>query len=72
MSRSYEESFRKIAPMQDLPDGVAKTYRAAGATVVLTRRGDRVDAEDCGSRAPLSTRVEEGWAWVCLDGCEIE
>lgn len=72
MSQSYDDSFRKIAPVNDLPEGIGKTYRAAGATVVLTRRGNTIQAEDCASHEPLSARIEEGWAWVCLDGCQIE
>lgn len=72
MNEAYEDSYRKIAPVNDLPEGIAKTYRAAGATVILRRVGDRIEAEDCGSGTPLATRVEEGWAWVCLDGCEID
>lgn len=120
MSKSYEQSFRKIAPVDDLPDGKPKIFRAAGATIVLLRRGNAIEAIDgsCVSddtdmpeqrrlarildcvatavaggpsrasdgqagppvvpeswkslvtRAGLSARIEDGWAWVCLDGCK--
>ena len=106
MSQSYEQSFRKISPIDDLPDGQPKVYRAAGATVVLLRRGQSVEAidgscvsEDAGvpaqvrltrildcvaaglgegatdwqslvEKGGLAARIEDGWAWVCLDGCE--
>lgn len=105
MSKSYEQSFRKIASVDDLPDGRPKIFRAAGATVVLLRRGKSVEAIDgscvaddhampeqlrlkrilecvaAGQAAPtaewdtlvkkggLAARIEDGWAWVCLDGC---
>ncbi len=106
MTQSYDQSFRKIAPVEDLPDGKPKVFRAAGATVVLLRNGQAIeaidgscvadDAEmsaamrltrilDCvaaglGERdgnwkslvekGGLAARIEGGWAWVCLDGCE--
>lgn len=120
MSKSYEQSFRKIAPVEDLPDGKPKIFRAAGATIVLLRHGDAIEAIDgsCVSddtdmpeqrrlarildcvaaavaggpsrasegkaglpvvpeswqslvtKAGLAARVEDGWAWVCLDGCK--
>ena len=105
MAQSYEDSFRKIAPVTDLPDGKPKIYRAAGATVVLLRRGNALEAIDgsCVSddrnmpeqlrltrildcvgaalnessewrslveKGGLAARIEDGWAWVCLDGCE--
>lgn len=106
MPNSYEQSFRKITPVEDLPDGQAKIYRAAGSTVVLLRRGNTLEAID-GScvaddtdmteqqrltrildcvaaglnerdsnwpslvqKGGLAARIEDGWAWVCLDGCE--
>lgn len=91
--------------MDDLPEGEPKIFRAAGATVVLVRRGNSIEAIDgsCVSdemempaplrlvrilecvaasasastadwqslveRSGLAARIEEGWAWVCLDGC---
>lgn len=106
MPNSYEQSFRKITPADDLPDGQPKIYRAAGSTVVLLRRGNTLEAIDgscvaddtemtgqqrltriidCvaasrSARDPdwqslvkkggLAARIEDGWAWVCLDGCE--
>ena len=122
MSKSYEQSFRKIAPVEDLPDGKPKVFRAAGATIVLLRRGNALEAIDgscvsddtdmpeqrriarildcvsaavvdgrsgapdgqAGSpvrqeswqslvtKAGLAARVEDGWAWVCLDGCKLD
>ena len=107
MAESYEQSFRKITPVGDLPEGEPKIYRAAGATVVLLRHGNTVEAID-GScvaddkdlpaplrltrilecvaagqgksttewrslmqRGALAARIEDGWAWVCLDGCRM-
>jgi hypothetical protein len=106
MTQSYEESFRKIAPVEDLPDGKPKVFRAAGATVVLLRNGPTIEAIDGScvaddvevsaslrltrildcvaaglgeregnwkslvAKGGLAARIEEGWAWVCLDGCE--
>ncbi|GAC1428472.1 MAG: hypothetical protein NVSMB68_00500 [Thermoanaerobaculia bacterium] len=108
MSQSYEQSFRKITPVAELPEGQPKIFRAAGATVVLLRRGESVEAIDgsCVSdntempaqvrlvrilecvaasasasppdwlslveRGGLAARIEDGWAWVCLDGCARE
>lgn len=109
MTQSYEQSFRKIAPVEDLPDGKAKVFRAAGATVVLLRDGKKLEAidgscvaDDTGemsaamrlthilecvasglnesgadwkslvAKGGLAARIEDGWAWVCLDGCERE
>jgi len=68
MTESYEQSFRKIAPVKDLPDGQAKVFRTGGTTITVLRRGDALEAK-YGSRA-LAARIEDGWAWVCLDGCE--
>ena len=106
MTQSYEDSFRRIAPVEDLPDGKPKIFRAAGATVVLLRNGQSVEAIDgsCVSddadmspalrltrildcvaaglgernadwkslvqKGGLAARIDDGWAWVCLDGCE--
>jgi|SRR5476651_870475 hypothetical protein len=106
MTQSYEESFRKIAPVEDLSDGQPKIFRAAGATVVLMRNGQALEAIDgsCVSddadmsaamrltrildcvaaglgerdadwkslvaKGGLAARIDDGWAWVCLDGCE--
>jgi len=46
MTQSREESFPRIAPVDDLPDGKPKIFRAAGATVVLLRNGQSVEAID--------------------------
>ena len=46
MSSSYEQNYRKIAPLSDLPEGTPRVFRAAGATVVLLRRGNAIDAID--------------------------
>lgn len=70
MTQSYEQSFRKITPFGDLPDGQRKTFRSGGATIELLRRGNKLEARD-GERL-LASRIDDGWAWVCLDGCEAE
>ena len=94
MAQSNEQSLRKITTVDDLPEGQPKIYRAGGATVVLLRRGDSLEAIDgscvadadirpdlrlkrimecvaAGEGKNLAARIEDGWAWVCLDGCEI-
>lgn len=68
MTESYEQSFRKIAALKDLPDGLPKVFQTGGSEITVVRRGDVLEAR-FGSR-PLAARVEDGWAWVCLDGCE--
>ncbi len=68
MSHSCEDSFRKITTVDDLPDGKPKVFRAAGATVVLLRRGNSIEAID----GSCAARIDDGWAWVCLDECERE
>jgi hypothetical protein len=106
MTQSYEQSFRKIAPVEDLPDGKPRVFRAGGATVVLLRSGPKLEAIDgsCAGddseagaamrlthildcvaaglnesganwkslveKGGLVARIEDGWAWVCIDGCE--
>ena len=70
MTESYQDSFRKIAPIKDLPEGEAKVFRSGGATITVQRRGTSLEAK-YGSRV-LASRIEDGWAWVCLDGCEPE
>ena len=70
MTSSYEDSFHKIAAVNDLPMDEPKAFRAAGATVVLRRTADQVLAEDSQTRTPLAVRVENGEVWVCLEACE--
>jgi hypothetical protein len=103
MTQAYEQNFRRIAPVEDLPDGKPRVFRAAGATVVLLRNGQKLEAIDgscvaddsemtaamrltrildciaAGLNEPdpnwkslvekggLAARIEEGWAWVCVD-----
>ena len=67
---AYERNFTKICRLQDLTDK-PKVFRTGGAEVILTRTDDGVEAVDASSkeRVTLSTRVEDGSVWVCLEGC---
>ena len=71
MTTPYEESFHKITPMAALEPGKPATFRAAGATIVLERRGDGVSAIDAEGKAnaALPVRIENGDVWVCIDAC---
>jgi len=106
MTTSYDSSYRKMVPLDDLAAGSPRVFQSGGAVVVLLRSGSAVEAIDgscleqdqhlspeqrlrsitncVASRlspesrewpdlvraAGLATRVEDGWVWVCLDGCK--
>ena len=46
MSSPYESSFYNVTTLGDLPADKPRVFRAAGATVVLRRDGERVTAID--------------------------
>lgn len=46
MADPYESNFHKITNADALPAGKPVIYRAAGATLVLRKDGDRVEAID--------------------------
>lgn len=85
MTSSYEDSFHKITSVADLPIGIPRAFRAAGATVVIRRTEDKVLAidgsavpeeralsmqwDELHARAGLAVRVENGEVWVCIEGC---
>ena len=73
MSSAFEASFHKIARLDDLPLDEAKTYRAAGTTVILRRTKQGVVALNPARPdrpAKLATRIENGDVWVCIEACE--
>ena len=74
MTTAFDDSFHKITRTEDLPPGVPTEFHAAGATIVLLRDGDRIEATDGSAEAGaaarrLRVRVEGGEVWVCLEGC---
>jgi len=85
MKSSYEASFHKITSIAELPIGVPRVFRAAGATVVIRRMEDQVLAlegstvaqerelstkwDELHARSALAVRVENGDVWVCIEGC---
>ena len=72
MSSAYQASFHKITRLDELPFGEAKTFRAAGATIVLRRTETGVTAFDGARRErpqELPSRIEAGEVWVCIDAC---
>ncbi|HUP46624.1 MAG TPA: hypothetical protein VM779_14045 [Thermoanaerobaculia bacterium] len=69
MSSSYEASFRKVAPLEDVAPGTERVFRAAGVTIVVRRDGERVTATDRTTRTPLAVRLEDGAIWVCVEEC---
>lgn len=68
---AYARNFTKICRLEELPSDKPKVFRTGGATVILSRLGDAVEAVDGSSREQraLATRVEDGSVWVCLEGC---
>ena len=73
MSSAFEASFHKIARLDDLPFGESKTFRAAGATIVLRRTEAGVTALNASRLdlpAQLATRIEGGDVWVCIEACK--
>ena len=70
MSSSWEASYRKLAALDEVPPGVERKFRAAGATVILKRDGDGVTAIDANSKNALAVRIENGMIWVCVEACE--
>lgn len=85
MTSSYEDSFHKITSIAELPIGIPRVFRAAGATVVIRRTEDQVLAidgsavpqgrelstqwDDLHARSGLAVRVENGDVWVCIEAC---
>lgn len=85
MTSSYEDSFHKITSIAELPIGIPRVFRAAGATVVIRRTEDQVLAidgsavpqgrelstqwDDLHARSGLAVRVENGDVWVCIEDC---
>jgi len=85
MKSSYEDSFHKITSIAELPIGIPRAFRAAGATVVIRRTEDQVLAidgsavlqerelstkwDELHARSGLAVRVENGDVWVCIEGC---
>lgn len=68
---AYTGNFTKICRLEELPGDKPRVFRTGGAIVILSRRGDAVDAVDGSSteRRALATRVEDGSVWVCLEDC---
>ena len=46
MTQSYDSNFYKVTTLAELVEGKPSLFRAAGATVVLRRNGDSVEAID--------------------------
>jgi hypothetical protein len=81
MTSAYDDSYHKIARVEDLHIGKPDVFRAAGATIVLHRTEEGVTAVDGSgvssvkswdqlkSRSPLPTRVDDGYVWVCIEAC---
>lgn len=85
MTSSYEDSFHKITSIAELPIGIPRMFRAAGATVVIRRTEDQVLAidgsavshdrelstqwDELHARSGLPVRIENGDVWVCIEAC---
>ena len=61
MADPYESNFHKIASADALPAGKPVIYRAAGATLVLRKDGDHVEAIDGSCLADDTSMPHTSW-----------
>ena len=57
MAESYEENYWRIGSLAELPEGLPKLFRAAGSSIVIVRVGERIEAIDTASGAPLDAQT---------------